>query len=211
MPSTYAARPRNANLWLVAKRNPRQTGARRSRLAKACARRSRPAQARVSRLRLAKPCAASGEGELRVRANPSSSSAVTILVDRGRESAPPSIERRPPRRTAVLLGWLLGAAALSVIVALIAAFALRPNVPVPAVSALDGRASIAPPSSAQSAARDSAAPSPVAGAKRPGAALASASRSPKSARAPVSSPASSGSAAPPASVDPNFRVHQSIY
>ncbi len=99
--------------------------------------------------------APASEGERSVRSNRSSSPAVTILVDRGRESAPPTSERTPPPRAAVPLSWVLGAAAFAVILALIVAFALRPSAPPQAVSPLDGRASAVAPSTAEAAPRDS--------------------------------------------------------
>ncbi len=151
------------------------------------------------------------EGELRVRANRSSSPAVTILVDRKRESMPPVSEPMAPQRAAVPLSWVLGAAAFAVVLALIVAFALRPSAPPQAVTPLDGRASAAAPSIAEAAPRDSTPPSVAPGAKRAGAASAArpTSTAPKSTARPASSPASSASAAPPS--DPNSKVHQSIY
>lgn len=154
----------------------------------------------------------STESERTLRANRSSSPAVTILVDRGRESAPPASERRPPQRAAVPLSWVLGAAAFAVILALVVAFALRPSAPPQASSPLDGRASAVAPSIAEIAPRDSAPPLVAPEAKRPGAASAArpAGAAAKSAR-PASSAASVTSAAPLGSADANAKVHQSIY
>ena len=149
-----------------------------------------------------------GEGDLRVRSNRSSSPAVTILVDRARESAPPASARTPPQRAAVPLSWVLGAAAFAVVLALIAAFALRPSAPPQAVAPLDGRASAAAPTIADAAPRDSRPPFVAPDTKRPGAASASAPRPAKSAR-PANSAA--GSTAPQTSADPNSKVPQSIY
>ena len=149
--------------------------------------------------------------ERSLRANRSSSPAVTILVDRARESAPPPSERTPPPRAAVPLSWVLAAAAFAVILALIVAFTLRPSVPSQAVSPLDGRASAVATSTAGAARRDSTPPSVAPGAKRPGAAAASAPRPAKSAARPASSPASSTTVAAPSSADPNSKVPQSIY
>jgi hypothetical protein len=155
--------------------------------------------------------APASEGERMVRSNRSSSPAVTILVDRARESAPPVSERTPPQRAAVPLSWVLGAAAFAVVLALIVAFALRPNAPPQATSPLDGRASAAAPNTAAAAPRDSTPPSVPPEQKRSGAGSATRpSAAPKSAR-PTSSAASSGSAAPQSSADPNSKFRQSIY
>ena len=161
--------------------------------------------------------APASEGELRARSNRSSSPAVTILVDRGRASPPQADERALPPRAAVPLSWVLGAATFAVILALIAAFALRPSAPVQAVSPLDGRASAAAPSTAEVAPRDALPPAVAPGAKRAGAASAArpSGAPPKvtSSRA-LGGAAASGSASPAASADPkdpNFKVHQSIY
>jgi len=152
------------------------------------------------------------EVELRVRANRSSSPAVTILVDRTRESTPPASERPLPVRAAVPLSWVLGAAVFAVVLALIVAFALRPGAPPQAVSPLDGRSSAAAPSTAEAAPRDSTPPLVAPGAKRAGAASATRSTSaPKSTARPANSAATSASAAPASSADPNSKVHQSIY
>ena len=156
--------------------------------------------------------APSSEADRSLRANRSSSPAVTILVDRTRESLPPSSERTPPQRAAVPLSWVLGAAAFAVILALIVAFALRPTAPPQAAMPLDGRMSAAAPNTAEAAPRDSTPPSVAPGAKRPGSASAPrpSSTAPKSTRAAVSA-AASAIAAPPTSADPNSKVHQSIY
>jgi len=155
---------------------------------------------------------ASVESERSLRANRSSSPAVTILVDRGRESTPPASEHAPPPRAAVPLSWVLGAAAFAVILALIVAFALRPSAPPQASSPLDGRTSAVAPSTAEIAPRDSAPPSVAPGAKRAGAASVArpASAAPKAAR-PASSSSAAASAIPLPSADPNSKVHQSIY
>jgi hypothetical protein len=157
------------------------------------------------------PSASSSESQLRVRATRSSSPAVTILVDRGRESAPPASARKQPPRAAVPLSWVLGAAAFAVILAMIVAFVLRPSAAPQAASPLDGRASAAAPSVPEAVPHDSVQPSAAPGSKRSGAASASAPRTAKSAARTASSPASSGSAAPPTPVDPNSKLPQSIY
>jgi hypothetical protein len=157
--------------------------------------------------------APASEGERSQRANRSSSPAVTILVDRPRDSVPPLSERTIPQRAAVPLSWVLGAAAFAVILALIVAFALRPNAPPQAAAPLDGRASAVAPTTAEPAPRDSTPPSAAPGAKRAGAASSArpASTAAKSAARSTSSAAGSASAAAPASADPNSKVHQSIY
>jgi hypothetical protein len=151
------------------------------------------------------------EGELRVRANRSSSPAVTILVDRARESTPEASEQSAPQRAAVPLSWVLGAAAFAVILALIVAFALRPPPPPQAAAPLDSRASAAAPSTAEVMPHDSAPPTVLPGAKRVGAPSSArpTGTTPKSAKTP--SPASSTNAAPQASADPNSKFHPSIY
>ncbi|HYQ46441.1 MAG TPA: hypothetical protein VER11_30945 [Polyangiaceae bacterium] len=154
------------------------------------------------------------ERERNLRANRSSSPAVTILVDRSRDSVAPVSERTSPQRAAVPLSWVLGAAAFAVILALTVAFALRPSAPQQAVSPLDGRTSAAAPSTAEPAPRDSQPPSVAPGTKRPGgssSARPTSSGAKSTARPVVSSPASSTSAAPQSSADPNSKAHQSIY
>jgi len=172
---------------------------------------SRKAQPSADWTPHAPPSAPPSEGERLLRSNRSSSPAVTILVDRARESAAPSSERRPPQRAAVPLSWVLGAAAFAVILALIVAFALRPSAPPQATSPLDGRATAVAPSTAAAVPHDSTPPSVAPGQKRSGAGGATRpSAAPKSAR-PVSSPASSGNPAPQGSADPNSKLRQSIY
>ena len=142
----------------------------------------------------------------------SSSTAVTLLVDRGRASAPPSIDPLPPPRPAVPLSWVLGAAVFAVVLALIVAFALRPSAPPQAVAPLDGRASAAvPPSTAQAAPPESPPPLPPPGTKRTGPASRSSSGSSKSPAHPAGGPATSATVAAPASSDANPKGHQSIY
>lgn len=174
---------------------------------------SRKAQPSADWIPHAPASAPPSEGELRLRANRTSSPAVTILVDRTRESTPPVSEPSAPARAAVPLNWVLGAAAFAVILALIVAFALRPSAPPQAVSPLDGRASAAAPSTAEAAPRDSTPPSVAPGAKRAGAPSAArpTSTAPKSTARPASSAATSASAAPPNPSDLNSKVHQSIY
>ena len=152
------------------------------------------------------------EVERSVRSNRSSSPAVTILVDRTRESAPAASERPSPMRAAVPLSWVLGAAAFAVIVALIVAFAMRPSAPPRAAVPLDGRASAAAPSTAEPAPPD-ATPPIAPGTKRPGVSSAGrpANAAPKPAARAAISAAASASAAPSASVDPGSKAHQSIY
>jgi len=152
------------------------------------------------------------EADRSLRSNRSSSPAVTILVDRGRESAPEASEHPAPQRAAVPLSWVLGAATFAVILALIVAFALRPSAPPQAATPLDGRPSAAAPSTAEAAPRDALPPSTTPGTKRPGAASAvrPTSTAPKSTRT-VGSAAGSASATPQASADPNAKAHQAIY
>jgi hypothetical protein len=153
------------------------------------------------------------EGDLLVRSNRSSSPAVTILVERSRESAPPKSERTAPQRAAVPLSWVVGAAAFAVILALIVAFALRPSAPPQAATPLDGRASAAAPSTAEAVPHDLTPPSAAPGAKRQGAASAARppSTAPRSTARPASSPPNSASIPPQTSADPNSKVRQSIY
>jgi len=154
------------------------------------------------------------ERERNLRANRSSSPAVTILVDRSRDSVAPSSERATPARAAVPLSWVLGAAAFAVILALFVAFALRPSTPQQAVSPLDGHSSAAAPNTAEPAPPDSLPPSVAPGAKRPGGASSArptTSAAKSAARPVVSSPASSASAVPQSSADPSSQAHRSIY
>jgi len=149
------------------------------------------------------------ENERSVRSSRNSSTAVTILVDRGRDGAPPVSEPLPPQRAAVPLSWVLGAAAFAVILALIVAFALRPSAPPQAALPLDQRApAVAPPTTAEATLRDPVVPSPTPGAKRPGTGT---SRPSKSTARPAANPSASASAAPPPPADSNSKVHQSIY
>jgi len=151
------------------------------------------------------------EGE-RVRSNRSSSPAVTILVDRGRESVPPISERAPRQRAAVPLSWVLVAAAFAVVLALMVAFALRPNAPPQAAAPLDGHAAAAPPSTAAAAPHDVTPPTVAPGTKRAGASSAPRpSAVPKSTARPTSAAASSATAVPASSADPNSKVRTSIY
>jgi hypothetical protein len=156
--------------------------------------------------------APSSERDPRLRSSRSSSPAVTILVDRARESAPEASERTPPQRAAVPLSWVLGAAAFAVILALIVAFALRPSPPPQAATLLDGPAAAAAPSTAEAVPRDATPPSVVPGTKRPGAAISARpiGAAPKSTR-PTSNPGGSANAAPQTSADPNSKFHPSIY
>ncbi|HET7545206.1 MAG TPA: hypothetical protein VFK05_35315 [Polyangiaceae bacterium] len=162
----------------------------------------------------------SSESELRVRSNRSSSPAVTLLVDRARDSVPPLSERTVPR-DAVPLSWVLGAALFAVLMALIVAFALRPSAPPQAMTPLDGRASAVAPSTAEAMRRDSTPPS-VAPDSKPAAAasaarpLTTAAKTPAraaSAASALSNPSGAVSAVPPAPAppDPNPKVHQAIY
>jgi hypothetical protein len=74
--------------------------------------------------------------------NPSSSSAITILVDSGRISVAPARESIPsalpaaPRQTAVPLSWVLAAGAFALVLALLVAWVMR----VPGAPALDAHA-----------------------------------------------------------------------
>jgi hypothetical protein len=78
--------------------------------------------------------------------NPSSSSAITILVDSARISVAPARESIPsalplaPRQTAVPLSWVLGAGAFALLLALLVAWVMRvPSAPESA-HAVDARA-----------------------------------------------------------------------
>jgi hypothetical protein len=159
------------------------------------------------------PAPAMPPSEPGLRANRSSSPAVTILVDRARDSVLPVSERMVPQRAAVPLSWVLAAAGFAVVLALIVAFTMRPSAPQQAVAPLDGRPSAAAPNTAEIAPRDATPQSVTPGAKRPG--TASSARPPssaaKSSARPASSAASSASVAPPSSADPNSKAHQSIY
>ncbi|HYP76363.1 MAG TPA: hypothetical protein VER12_10420 [Polyangiaceae bacterium] len=153
------------------------------------------------------------EGERNLRATRSSSPAVTLLVDRKRESVPPVSERIVPQRAAVPLSWVFGAAVFAIILALIVAFALRPSAPQQAASPFDSRSSAAAPSTADAVPRDTTPPSAAPGVKRLGAASSARpmSPAPKSAARPLGSPATSASAPAPGSPDANSKAHQSIY
>ncbi len=67
--------------------------------------------------------------------HPSSSSAITIMVDRTRESLPdardsrPSFLPEPPRRIGVPLSWVLGSAAFAILLALGVAWIMRQPAP----------------------------------------------------------------------------------
>ncbi|HYQ00331.1 MAG TPA: hypothetical protein VER96_16760 [Polyangiaceae bacterium] len=143
------------------------------------------------------PVAAAPPSERSARSNRTSSPAVTILVDRARDSVPPVSERMAPQRAAVPLSWVLGAAVFAVALALIVAFAMRPSAPQHATAPLDGRPSTAAPSTAESAPPDSTPQSIAQGVKRSG--TASSARPPSSAPKASARPASSaaGSASPP--------------
>ncbi|HEX2674562.1 MAG TPA: hypothetical protein VHM25_26985 [Polyangiaceae bacterium] len=164
--------------------------------------------------RASPPAAAVPPSERNLRANRSSSPAVTILVDRARDSIPPVSERMRPQRAAVPLSWVLGAAAFAVVLALVVAFAMRPSAPQHAVAPLDGRPSAAAPNTAELAPRDATPQSVAPGTKRSGTTSSARppSSAPKSSARPPSSTASSASVAPPpSSADPNSKAHQAIY
>jgi len=157
------------------------------------------------------PAAVISETEHSANSSRSSSTAVTLLIDRGRASAPPIADPIPPPRPALPLSWVLGAALFAVVLALIVAFVLRPSAPQQAVAPLDEHGSAAvPPSTAQVAPPESRPPLPPPGTKRTGPASRPSSGSSKSAH-PAGSPATSATVAAPASSDANPKVHQSIY
>jgi hypothetical protein len=89
--------------------------------------------------------------ELGASPGPNSSSAITILVEPGRQSVPPAresrhsipdpaLERAAPVRASVPLSWVLGAAAFALLLALLVAWAMR----VPARDAPSPAADLAP-------------------------------------------------------------------
>lgn len=163
--------------------------------------------------RASAPPAAAPPSEGSLRANRSSSPAVTILVDRARDNVSPISERTVTQRAAVPLSWVLGAAVFAVVLALIVALVMRPSAPQQAVAPLDGRPSAAAPNTAEVAPRDATPQSVAPGAKRPGTTSSARppSSAPKSSARPASSPALSASAAPPSAPDPNSKAHQAIY
>ena len=159
------------------------------------------------------------EPEPSVRPSRHSSSAVTILVDRGLDALPPTSDRLPAAQPATVpLTWVLGAAAFAVVLALLMAWVLRAPAAPQAVREVDGRASAAAPSVLPQAVPEVApsklrppehatsASAPSASVTRAQSALpkAAAPRAPTSAAAPATSQA-------PVPVDPSSKAHQSIY
>jgi hypothetical protein len=149
-----------------------------------------------------------------------STSAMTLLVDRGRESSPPGYAPAQAKRAMVPLSWIL-AAAIGVLVALLAVWTLRSPGAQDTARVPDDRASASAPSALPvllPQATPTAAPLvqtalPQASAIAAPAVLRSASSAVKPSAAPVAqhsadSPASAPSA-PPA--DPSAKGHQSIY
>ena len=161
---------------------------------------------------------ASGEPMSRP-SNRHSTSAMTLLVDRGRESTPPGAAPAPVRRATVPLSWLV-AAAIGVLVALLGVWILRAPNPQDTAHVPDDRSSASAPS---------AAPVLIPPSVRQAAPLVETSRLQASANSapPVPHPASaatksppapratdpllSAPSAPPAAADPSAKAHQSIY
>jgi hypothetical protein len=144
---------------------------------------------------------------------------VTILVDRGRDTLPPTSDRVPAAQpTTVPLTWVLGAAAFAVVLALLVAWVLRAPGAPQALREVDGRASAAAPSVLPQAVPEAAPsqlrpPQHATSASAPSASVTHAqSALPKAAapRAPTSAAAPAASQAP-LPVDPSTKVHQSIY
>jgi hypothetical protein len=152
------------------------------------------------------------------RSRPSSrhsTSAMTLLVDRGRESSPPGSEPAPVRRAAVPLGWLL-AGAIALLVALLAVLLLRPPTAQDTARAPDDRASASAPSAAPlllpPGLRE---PAPVAQPARPPASVSAAPAlhpaSPVAKSPTAQRTADPFAGAPPAAADASAKAHQSIY
>ncbi len=168
------------------------------------------------------PVSGGRDSQPSVRSSRHSSSAVTVLGDRTRDTAPPTTERvHPAQRASVPLSWVLGAAAFAVLLALIVAWAMRPSVSQDAARPAEGRASAAAPNTAAQPAPHGvtppsvpdAPPAPSAGsAAAPGGPAARAPNAPNVKVAPVrpaaSAPSGPASAAP---ADSAGKVHQSIY
>jgi hypothetical protein len=150
-----------------------------------------------------------------------STSAMTLLVDRGRESTPPGSAPAQVRRAAVPLSWLL-AAAIGVIVALLAVWVLRAPSPQDSARVPDDRASASAPSAAPvllppTSPREAA---PVVQTARPQASVSTALAAPHPASSAVKSPAApahtgdpfvGAPSAPPSATDPSAKARQSIY
>ena len=161
------------------------------------------------------------EPEPSARPSRHSSSAVTVLVDRGRDTAPATSDRvLELRPVTVPLSWALGAAAFAVVLAVMVAWMLRAPATPQAVREADGRASAAalralplPLPAPEAAAPEQRQPGHAPSAAPPSVGVthtqsvpskAVAPRVPASAAAPTVSPA-------PAPADSNSKVHQSIY
>lgn len=164
--------------------------------------------------------------EPRLRSSRHSTSAMTLKVDRMRDSLPPSSEPPPVRRATIPLSWVI-AAALGIIVALLALWVLRApaapesaRVPDDRASASSGAPLLAPPNPHESAPVAPATPLPVgapaapllsvhAPAANPVAKVASGlpSSSAPNAHGPDSAAAAPSLAAP----DGSAKVRQSIY
>ncbi len=158
---------------------------------------------------------ASGEPMSRP-SNRHSTSAMTLLVDRGRESAQLGAAPAPARRRTVPLSWLV-AAAIGVLVALLAVWLLRASSPQDSMRVPDDRSSASAPSAAPVLTPPSTrqAPPLVETARpKPGANSAPAVPHPASAAA-KSPPAPRVTdpllGAPSAPADAGAKAHQSIY
>ncbi|HEY1533153.1 MAG TPA: hypothetical protein VGF76_04020 [Polyangiaceae bacterium] len=159
---------------------------------------------------------------LEPRSRPSSrhsTSAMTLLVDRGRESSLPGSEPAQRRRSAVPLGWLL-AAAIALLVALFAVWVVRAPTAQDTARAPDDRASASAPSAAPlPLPPGSHEPARVVETVRPQASVPVAPALPHPALPAAKSPSVPRSAdpfasplpAPPSAADASARAHQSIY
>ena len=163
------------------------------------------------------PESARRDSEPSVRPSRHSSSAVTILVDRGRDTLPPTSDRLPAAQPATVpLRWVLGAAAFAVVLALLVAWVLRAPATPQAVREVDGRASAAAPSvlpqPVEAAPLQRPEPEQASSVAAPSVSAARVQAAPKVAvpRAPTGAAAPATSHAP-VPVDPSSKVHQSIY
>jgi hypothetical protein len=156
------------------------------------------------------------------RSRPSSrhsTSAMTLLVDRGRASSPPGAEPAQVRRSAVPLGWLL-AAAIALLVALLAIWVVRAPTAQDTARVPDDRASASAPSAAPlllpPGSHD---PTPVVQTAHPQASVPIAPALPHPAPPAAKSPAAPHAAdpfasappAPPGTADASAKAHHSIY
>jgi S-DNA-T family DNA segregation ATPase FtsK/SpoIIIE len=148
-----------------------------------------------------------------------STSAMTLLVDRGRESTPPGSAPTPLRRAVVPLSWLL-AAAVGVLVALLAVWILHAPSPQDTARVADDRASASAPSAAPvllpPSTREAA---PLVQTARPQASAVSAPALPHPASAALKSPSAPHAAdpslsappLPPSAAEASAKARQSIY